>query len=458
MPKTAPPYNTKSASGEAADSARLRCHSLGGPPVVQWGSRDIERKVQPMTDPFWQHYALMELARVLPGQPQAQHLPAPQPEPAPQAAHQPATEDADNPGRLRRGSVLCVVTESLLGGALAWLGNGFPDRGDGLVCSASMFDGVGAQIATLIPGGSWRGSAAQAYLVQNLAQSRHATLMADLDRLAADLVSSQADAVKTARGVLIAELSLVAVLFTVCVYYEMQGPAGQLWSFKIALAACGAALAVAAGYLVDVAETTWRNGCDLQMATQRLTDMLADLPRQAGAVSSSTEVTLPLAHSPSGSAIAEEAAPTPRTPDPRSALAGLAGSPEFSVPSVAAPGFPDFGAPYLPIPQLAGMPTVPDLSAIVASLPTMAQLSTALRQLNNLTGPTSAIGQLANTATQHAQMISTLAQQGAQQHATLADHLTTDQDTPDTDGTATGERAPIDAQTLPNQQQRERLG
>ncbi|EPQ79109.1 EspA/EspE family type VII secretion system effector [Mycobacterium marinum] len=360
----------------------------------------------------------------------------------------------------RRGTLVCGVTLGALGGALAWLGNGLPDVGDALARSGAMFDRAGAQISALGPDAGWQGTAAAAYVAQNQAQSQHAGLMADLDRLAAELVSSQAHGVETARDVVILEILVVMILFGACVVFELEGPAGQLLSFKIAIPICGAALAVAAGFLIDLAVRTSGKASSLEAVTQRLTAMVAALPRWCDIIPGAPEVALPQPHCPAGFDVADETARSPHTPDPRAALADLPGSPEFNAPSVAAPGFPDFGAPHLPIPQLAGMPALPDLSGVLANLPT-------LRQLSSLTGPTSAISQLANTATQHAQMISSLAQQGAQQHATLADRLTTghDDDTPDTEGatadtegatadTTVGERAPIDAETRPNDQQR----
>ncbi|EUA93431.1 hypothetical protein I551_0014 [Mycobacterium ulcerans str. Harvey] len=87
-----------------------------------------------------------------------------------------------------------------------------------------MFDDVGAQVAALGPDGGWRGNAAQAYWVQNLAQSRHATLMADLDRLTAGLVSSQADAVKQARERLSVLIAVVLGVLVVCAGLELGGP------------------------------------------------------------------------------------------------------------------------------------------------------------------------------------------------------------------------------------------
>ncbi|EPQ44977.1 hypothetical protein MMSP_0737 [Mycobacterium sp. 012931] len=89
-----------------------------------------------------------------------------------------------------------------------------------------MFDDVGAQVAALGPDGGWRGNAAQAYWVQNLAQSRRATLMADLDRLTAGLVSSQADAVKQARERLSVLIAVVLGVLVVCAGLELGGARG----------------------------------------------------------------------------------------------------------------------------------------------------------------------------------------------------------------------------------------
>ncbi|MDC8985773.1 hypothetical protein PR370_27670, partial [Mycobacterium marinum] len=90
------------------------------------------------------------------------------------------------------------------------------------------------------------------------------------------------------------------------------------------------------------------------------------------------------------------------------------GAPQFQLATEAGAGLADFGAAGLPIPPLTGMPTppglsdLPDVSGVLAALPTVASLSTALGQLGGLAGPTNAASQLANTATQHAQMIATL--------------------------------------------------
>ncbi|MDC8975749.1 EspA/EspE family type VII secretion system effector [Mycobacterium marinum] len=343
-----------------------------------------------------------------------------------------AEGNEENPQWLRRGSVVCLVTDCILGGELAWLGHASPDQGGCLVKGAAMFDDLGAQIAALVPDSGWQGSAARAYGAHTLAQSRHSTLMADLDRLAAELVSSQADDVKQARTALWAAIGFVSAYLLICLGIELQGPEGQLLSFNFAVVVCGAVLGISALVLHDLAKKTSRRASSLQTTTQRLSDMAAGVPTRSDMIPGAPEMSLPPAHSLSEfDLIDSSAASPPHLPDLDSAFADLPGAPEFHLPTAAGAGLPDFGAPQLPIPALTGLPT----------LPTIAQLSTTLSQL-------------ANTATQHAQMISTLAQQGAHQHTTLTDHHTTDE-TPDTDAataaTSSGERAPLDTTTHPTQ-------
>ncbi len=182
------------------------------------------------------------------------------------------------PHRFRRGSVLCVGTEAILGTFLALLGDGDPDQGHGLDRTGSMFDNIGAQIAALDPDGGWRGSAARAYFARNLAQSQHGALMADLDRLVAQLVSSQADAVQNVRNLLCGMIVLVAVMLLVCRRWESLGPGGQRDSFDMAVFICSTLLLVAGGNLIYLAATTSRNSSEVQTATQQLTDMSAALP------------------------------------------------------------------------------------------------------------------------------------------------------------------------------------
>ncbi|WP_117422756.1 EspA/EspE family type VII secretion system effector, partial [Mycobacterium marinum] len=352
-----------------------------------------------------------------------------------------------------------MATEGVLGGLLALLGLGFPDQGDGLHSSGSVFDGVSAQLAALGPDGGWRGNAAQAYGARNLAQSQHTILMADLDRVAAELVLSQAEAVKKVRDGVRAELGIVLVLLVVCLGFESQGPDAQLVSFYIATVACCSVLLLTGIAVVELAVTTSRNASAVQTATQRLTAMVAALTTGSDAVAGPPKITLPPTHSRSTQRLtamvaalttgsdavagppkitlppthsrsefdlADSSAASPHIPDLGSAFTDLPGAPEFHLATGAGAGLPDFGAPQLPITALTGLPT----------LPTIAQLSTTLSQLTNLAGRTGAVSQ------------------PAQQHTTPADHRTRDDatNTPDTDAatagtTSSGERAPLGSTT-----------
>ncbi|CDM79431.1 conserved hypothetical transmembrane protein [Mycobacterium marinum E11] len=300
------------------------------------------------------------------------------------------------------GSVLCAAAEGVLGVSLSLLGVAFPDPGDRLVSGGSMFDEVGTLIAALVPEAGWQGAASRAYIAQALAQSQRAKLMGELDRLVADLVSSQADAVKAVRYAVAAEMVAVAITGAYCVYQEGLGPTGLLLSARVALVVCTLAMLVLVGCLIYLLVTTARNTRDLHATGQRLTDMLALLPKSLDAIPAPADMALP---PPPSRCEANATAPIPHIPDATVVFARLPGSPMFSLPPVASPGFPDFGAPRLPIPQLVSTPTQPDLSSVLAKLPTMTQL-------NNLTGPTSTVRRLANTVAQPAQMVSALAQQG----------------------------------------------
>ncbi|WP_373146076.1 EspA/EspE family type VII secretion system effector [Mycobacterium marinum] len=364
-------------------------------------------------------------------------------------ANPPAAEEelTDSFLSKHRGSVVCLGTDGILGGLLAWLGHEFPDQGDRLDSSGSMFDGVIAQIAALGPDSGWQGSAARAYGARNLAQSQHTGLMADLDRLAAELVSAQADDVHKVRSTLWALVAIVSVLLVVCIGLELQGPEGQLASFYSALPICGTALFVAAVALTFLAVTTSRNASAVQAATQRLTALVAALTTGPDAVPGSPEMPTPPKYCLSEFDLAEDTGPTPpQLPDLGSAFTDLPGAPEFHLATGTGAGLPDFGAPQLPIPALTGLPTLPgptnltDLTSVLAGLPTIAQLRTTLSQLTNLAGPTSATTQ------------------PAQQHTTPADHRTRDDatNTPDTDAatagtTSSGERAPLGSTTRPTQ-------
>ncbi|RFZ45667.1 ESX-1 secretion-associated protein EspA [Mycobacterium marinum] len=186
-------------------------------------------------------------------------------------------QNQERPHWMRRGSGVCLVADCFLGTLLTLLGDGLPLRGDGLNGSASMFEDVSTQIVALDPNSGWRGGAANAYWTRNLAQSQHATLIANLDRCAAELVSSQAHAVKTLREVLWAGKGIVLVTLMICIGLEMEMPAGQLPSFYLAVLVCGAVLTFAALVLINLAFTTSWNASNLQTASQRLTDMSAAL-------------------------------------------------------------------------------------------------------------------------------------------------------------------------------------
>ncbi|ARG54780.1 EspA/EspE family type VII secretion system effector [Mycobacterium kansasii] len=391
----------------------------------------------------------------------------PPPAPAPQEQVRDTSE---------RGSVICAETEVLLGVVLALLGQGRPDPGDRLVASRSMFNEVSAQIEALVPGGGWQGSAAQAYVAHNLAQSQRAKLMRDLDHLAADLVSAQGDLVEKIRYFVIALLGGVGLLGAYCFYLEQfEGAPGRLLSLQIASLMFLFVITSLLSVLGFFAIATYRNASNLQAATQRLTHMVTTLPSL-----SDTNPRLPDAPFPPAdprsefdaaehslvspvAGLPDDKAPTAETPDVSLAFADLPGSPEFSMPTLPSPGFPDFGAPHLPIPTLAGLailPTADELAALpdlsgalagepgLANLSTMAQLAAPLSQLSGLSGAAGGLSQLTNIAGQQAQMISSLAQQGAQQHAALADQVRKDDHNDGAAaGTTTTEPAPVDAAT-----------
>ncbi|KEP39943.1 hypothetical protein MKSMC1_49910 [Mycobacterium kansasii] len=387
-----------------------------------------------------------------------------------------------------RGSVVCLATEGLLGVMLALLGFGSPNTGGHFLSSGSMLDDVSAQIAALVPDSGWQGSAAQAYVAHNHAQSQHAKTMAALDRLTGDLIAAQARTVLTARRIVIVAAGVVAATGLCCLALEtLGGPAGQGQSLILAKVVCGIALAVLAGAVVNLIVTTFQNAGKVQALTSELADIVTRLPELSDPIPGSPGAFSPRSGSASGfnatdhsgsltlARVLDDTVTLPETPDVCLALADLPGSPEFSVPDLAGPGFPDFGAPDLTTPTLTGMPSVPDVfpgglpaiptadeSAALpdvsgaraglgpANLPTIAQLAAPLSALSGLSGATGGLSQLSNLAAQQAQMISSLAQQSAQQPATLADQVTQNDDTVGAAaGTPTAQRAPVDAATSP---------
>ncbi|MDC9002832.1 EspA/EspE family type VII secretion system effector [Mycobacterium marinum] len=321
-----------------------------------------------------------------------------------------------------------------------WLGAKSPERGDRLESSASMFDDVDVRVAGLVADGDWRGAAAQAYGARAAAQSQYAALMADLDRLTAELVSSQADAVEQARKDLLRQIIITGVFLLFAISLESGGcdeismwVGVAIWIFN--------ALTVPS-ILIKLAITTSRNANEVQAAAQRVTDLLA-----ASTAGSQAALGRPVLASPGAGvapaagvsqfAVVDHTAPSPLTVELGSALAELPGAPQFHLATEAGAGLADFGAPGLPIPPLTGMPPLPDpahlptlpdlpdVSAVLAALPTIAPLSTTLGQLGGLAGPT---------------------------NAPRARHPTPDHDSPDTAGaaaTTTNHRAPIDTQTRP---------
>ncbi|WP_261899998.1 EspA/EspE family type VII secretion system effector [Mycobacterium marinum] len=321
---------------------------------------------------------------------------------------------------MRRGTIVCLLTGGYFGFLLHLAsGDGSPDRGDVLVDSGSMFDDVGAQIAALVPDGGWQGVAAQSYGARALAQFQRATLMADLDRLAAKLASSQARAVETLRTVLWSLIGLDAALFAWCFWMELKGgAAGQFMSFDVAVLGCGLLVSASSVALVITLFTASRNATDMQALTQRLTEMATALPTSRDTSLGSPRTASPDAGPPPTDWVSEFAAdlsaPMPHNPELGSVLAGLPGAPESALATAAGAGLPDFGAPGLPIPPLTGMPTppdpahlpdpsdpsdLPDLSGVLAGMPPIAFLSAPLGQLDNLLGLTNAVTQPANTVT-----------------------------------------------------------
>ncbi|GJO45671.1 hypothetical protein NJB1604_24800 [Mycobacterium marinum] len=309
-----------------------------------------------------------------------------------------------------------------------------------------MFDDVGVRVAALDPYGGWRGGAARAYGSCARVQCRQVMVMADLDRLSAQLVSGQAHAVKTTYDVLSGLIYGVSGLVGVCGVLELRGD--LLVSFRIAIVFCGAALAIAAGFLIDLADVTARHGDAVRAAAQRVSTLVAALPTGSGAA-----LGRPMPASPGAGpapadqvspfALADHTAPSPLTADLGSALAGLPGAPQFHLATGARAGLPDFGAPGLPVPPLTGMPTPPDVSGVLAGLPTIAPLSTTLGRLGGLAGPTNAVSPTATTATR------------AGHH--IPDHGSASPESAGAAATTTTQRAPIDAQTRPTHQQRQRV-
>ncbi|AGZ50154.1 EspA/EspE family type VII secretion system effector [Mycobacterium kansasii] len=199
----------------------------------------------------------------------------------------------------KRGSIVCALTEVFLGSVLGLLGQGRPDQGDRFVDSGSMFDEISAQIAALVPDGSWQGSAAQAYVAQNLAQSQRAKLTADLDRLTSGLVLSESYANLTAREKVIEMMAAVGVVGVACLTAEvMLEPDAAIAMFWVAVWFCTAMIGAAIYILIDLKNKEHANASNLQAVTRRLTDLVATLPTLSDAIPGLPDVPCPPAHFP----------------------------------------------------------------------------------------------------------------------------------------------------------------
>ncbi|WP_337587156.1 EspA/EspE family type VII secretion system effector [Mycobacterium marinum] len=169
---------------------------------------------------------------------------------------------------MRRGTIICLLTGGYFGFLLHLFGgDGSPDHGDRLVTSGSMFDDLGAQIAALVRDGGWQGVAAQHYGALTLAQSQRATLMADLDRLAAERASTQAEAVTTLRTELVALLAVDGALFLLCLGLETKGK--QLASHYIALVGIEFLFVLTLAFLLASLVTASRNASGADAALDR---------------------------------------------------------------------------------------------------------------------------------------------------------------------------------------------
>ncbi|WP_261898542.1 EspA/EspE family type VII secretion system effector, partial [Mycobacterium marinum] len=177
---------------------------------------------------------------------------------------------------LCRGTLVCGWTLTFLAPWPGLLGDGAPERGDRLSGSASMFDDLGVRVAALDPHGGWRGGAAQAYGACTRVQCQQVMVMADLDRLTAQLVSAQAHAVKTTHDALTGLIYGVSGLAQVCGLLELQGLLPQ--SLGLAIGFCALAVLYAVNFLISLWVTTSRHGNDMQAVAQRVSGLIAALP------------------------------------------------------------------------------------------------------------------------------------------------------------------------------------
>ncbi|GJO36684.1 hypothetical protein NJB1604_00330 [Mycobacterium marinum] len=247
---------------------------------------------------------------------------------------------------------------------LGWLAGGDPDAGVRLTAGGERFDDLGAQLAALAPDGGWRGWAAQAYTVQNRAQSDRATMMGDLDHRTGGLIADQAQAVSEAHAWLVYEMIAVAGAFSVCVgLEEFGGPVGQQLSLAFAVGVCGTALYFAIDKLVSLHNTTSQHASELRGLTQSLTAIGTTSPHLREASVGPLDASVPTAPPVIAQAPIDtgpiDTGPVVTAPDIGAGLADLPGCPAFGLPNLPSPGFPDFGDPDLPVPPLAALPSLP---------------------------------------------------------------------------------------------------
>lgn len=325
------------------------------------------------------------------------------------------------------GSGLCKTTSNFIWGQLLLLGEGIPDPGDIFNTGSSLFKQISDKMGLAIPGTNWIGQAAEAYLNQNIAQQLRAQVMGDLDKLTGNMISNQAKYVSDTRDVLRAMKKMIDGVYKVCKGLEKIPLLGHLWSWELAIPMSGIAMAVVGGALLYLTIMTLMNATNLRGILGRLIEMLTTLPK----------------------------------------FPGLPGLP--SIPNLF-PGLPGLGDLLPGVGDLGKLPTWTELAALpdflggfaglpslgfgnllsFASLPTVGQVTATMGQLQQLVTAGGGPSQLASMGSQQAQLISSQAQQGGQQHATLVSDKKEDEE-----GVAEAERAPIDAGTAASQRGQE---
>ncbi|QUR69423.1 EspA/EspE family type VII secretion system effector [Mycobacterium spongiae] len=408
-----------------------------------------------------------------------------------------------------KGSDLCKSTSNFIWGQLLLLGEGIPDPGDIFNTGSSLFKQIGDRMGLAIPGTNWIGDAAEAYLNQNIAQQLRAQVMGDLDKLTGNMISNQAEYISNTRDVLRAMKKMVDGVYKACKALEKVWLVGHGLSWALAVPSCGLAMAVVGGALLYLTIMTASNVANLKGILGRLIEMLTTLPSFPGLpnipIPGLPDIPwppqlpdLPIPGLPDIPGLPGFEWP-PTTGPGLPAIPGLPGFPELpgfpSLPGLPGiPGFPGLpGLPSVPdmfpglpglgdllpgVGNLGGLPTWTDLAALpdflggfaglpglsfgnllgFAALPTVGQVSATMGQLQHLVAAGGGPGQLGSMAGQQAQMISSQAQQGGQQQATLVDDVQRD-DQEGQAGAAAGAadagRAPIDTGTGGDQQTQE---